>query len=134
MRELLFKIKNFFANVKNVFRWLPIIWKDRDYDWAYILIILQFKLKNLKERYESEELYVGQERDAEWLNVCIKLIEIIINGESYDGYINVNKMPFYKKLKENNSFASYYATDAYGEKCRHLLFKILAWRMPYWWD
>ena len=32
--------------VKNLIRWFPTIWKDRDYDHSYIYEVLRVKLEN----------------------------------------------------------------------------------------
>src|SRR5690625_7715930 len=44
----------FKEGIIRLFKWLPIIWKDRDFDEHYMVEILQFKLR-------SEERRVGKE-------------------------------------------------------------------------
>ena len=34
--------------IVNVFKWLPIIWRDRDWDYGYFDDIILFKLKQIK--------------------------------------------------------------------------------------
>lgn len=49
MKNILYNVKRFISNIKNVIRWLPVIWKDRDWDDYYIFEVLKFKLKNQAE-------------------------------------------------------------------------------------
>lgn len=64
--------------IKNIFKWLPIVWKDRDWDHYYIYKALQFKLKNTANYIEKRDRYVGNERDVQRLRTCVKLIENIL--------------------------------------------------------
>lgn len=41
-------------NIKNVIRWLPIIWQDRDFDYEYLLDITAFKLLNMYKFFSSD--------------------------------------------------------------------------------
>jgi hypothetical protein len=49
-------IKNFIANITRVVSYLPIIWKDRDWDHTFILILLQFKLKRVHKYLKQQGL------------------------------------------------------------------------------
>ena len=42
----MYKIKRFFKRFHNLYRWLPVIWNDQDWDTNYIWNIWKFKLKN----------------------------------------------------------------------------------------
>jgi len=48
-------IKHFFYRVKRFLDWLPVIWNDADFDYAYLLEILQFKLKKMLEWFDSDK-------------------------------------------------------------------------------
>jgi hypothetical protein len=71
----MYKIKQFFRNIKNLIRWFPIIWKDRDWDDHFIFEILKFKLQN-QAKYIGERGYHTQaKRDAEIMMTCVRLID-----------------------------------------------------------
>ena len=42
--NITYPVRRFFRKIKNVFRWLPTIWKDEDYDYGFINEILIKKL------------------------------------------------------------------------------------------
>ena len=43
--------KNFVKGVKNLWKWFPVIWKDRDWDDHYIFEVLKFKLNTSNDQY-----------------------------------------------------------------------------------
>jgi hypothetical protein len=74
---VMYKIKQFFRNIKNLIRWFPIIWKDRDWDDHFIFEILKFKLKNQAKYIGYHDRHVSAKRDAEIMILCVRLIEKI---------------------------------------------------------
>ncbi len=71
----MYKIKQFFKRIYNLYRWLPIIWKDQDWDDHYIWEILKFKLKNQAKYIGHHNRHVSAKRDAEIMMLCIRLID-----------------------------------------------------------
>ena len=71
----MYKVKQFFQRVYNVIRWLPIIWKDQDWDDFYIFEILKFKLKNQAKYIGYHDRHTTAKRDAEIMMLCVRLIE-----------------------------------------------------------
>ena len=72
---MIYKIKQFFKRIHNLYRWFPIIWKDQDWDDHYIFEILKFKLKNQAEYISYHDRHVSAKRDAEIMMLCVRLIE-----------------------------------------------------------
>lgn len=56
-KKVTYSIKDFFRRVHNVYRWLPTIWKDRDWDDSYITEILIRKLEFTRDFYLSDKAY-----------------------------------------------------------------------------
>ena len=59
--------------IKNLIKWFKVIWTDRDYDWAYILIILKHKLKYVKLDLERK-----QDKNSKDVAKAIEYIDIIL--------------------------------------------------------
>lgn len=72
---MLYKIKQFFRRIYNLYRWFPIIWKDQDWDDHFIFEILKFKLKNQAKYIGYHDRHVSAKRDAEIMMLCVRLIE-----------------------------------------------------------
>jgi hypothetical protein len=112
----MYKIKQFFKRIYNLYRWFPIIWKDQDWDDFYIFEILKFKLRNQSEYIGYHDRHTTAKREAEVMMLCVRLIEkiqneyyaceyqkyhesefIFINSESYPGRYEMDV----KELSEN---------------------------------
>ncbi|MFA5166602.1 MAG: hypothetical protein WC449_04950 [Candidatus Paceibacterota bacterium] len=51
-------MKTLIRRLKNIIRWLPILWNDADFDYGYLLDILSFKLHNMQEFFANDKLTV----------------------------------------------------------------------------
>ncbi len=49
--------------VRNLWRWFPVIWRDRDFDWAYLAELMAKKLRWMGVCLEHGH-HVHCERDA----------------------------------------------------------------------
>jgi hypothetical protein len=67
--------RDFKCGVKNLWYWLPIIWKDRNWDHQYIFDILSHKLKAQSKYIGDMDTHTRAKRDAEVMMTCVRLIE-----------------------------------------------------------
>lgn len=65
--------------IRNVIRWFPIIWKDRDWDTHYIWEIFKFKLHNQAKYIGDKDRHTSAKRDAEKMRLCVKLMDKLQN-------------------------------------------------------
>lgn len=79
-----YKINKVVKGIKNLIRWFPIIWGDRDYDDYYIWVLLKQKIYFTCKEHIEKEHYVGYEREVEYMTTCIKLIDYIIEEHYND--------------------------------------------------
>lgn len=68
--------KDFAQGVKNLWRWFPIIWKDRDWDQHHIYELLRKKIEFQAEYIGSRDNYTGAKRDAERMQLVARLIKL----------------------------------------------------------
>ena len=123
---ILRSFKKLYTGIKNLIIWFPIIWNDRDWDHWFIFALLLRKFKNMLYRYETEELFVGQERIARQLKYCVFLLDRIVNDKyDYDNYgqvtIEYKGIPYY--------FADYYKQRDVERFCR-----MVVKYHGFWWD
>ena len=76
--------KDVYNGVKNLIKWFPIIWRDRNWDQSYIYTILQKKLELHAEDISKRDILVSSQRDAELMRTAARLIEKIKN-DYYEG-------------------------------------------------
>lgn len=58
-KNMKYAIKRFFKRLKNLYRWLPTIWKDEDYDYHFINEILIKKLEHTRDFFLSEDTHIA---------------------------------------------------------------------------
>ena len=90
---------------KNLWRWLPIVWKDRDWDHHFIFEVLKFKIKNTANLTKKNQRFVGWESQVRYMTICEKLITLIqdeyYSNEYFDYYDN--KFSF-EKIEDSDNF------------------------------
>jgi hypothetical protein len=91
---VMYKIKQFFKRIYNLYRWFPIIWKDQDWDDFYIFEILKFKLKNQAKYISYHDRHMSAKRDAEIMMTCVRLIERVQDEYYGSEYIKYSDSEF----------------------------------------
>lgn len=67
--------KHFIQGIKNLIKWFPTIWKDRDWDHGFIYEIIKVKLNNQAKYVGGKNRHTTAKRDAEIMLLCSKLIQ-----------------------------------------------------------
>jgi|688.fasta_scaffold502749_2 hypothetical protein len=79
--------KDFAQGVRNLWRWLPVIWKDRDWDAAYVYRIMQFKLEQQAAGIGSRDRHESAQRTSEVLLTCARLCWLMQDGAYETEYL-----------------------------------------------
>jgi len=70
-------LRNIATGIKNLIAFTPIIWNDRDWDHAFLLELLEFKLRRMAkfigERGQHLDANVDAARIAEAADICRRL-------------------------------------------------------------
>ena len=67
--------------IENVFHWVPVIWKDRNWDHYFIYVILRHKLRLMEIQIREYGHHVNKDRDADNIKVCVNLLDRLIADE-----------------------------------------------------
>ena len=121
----MYKIKQFFRRIYSLYRWFPIIWEDRDWDYYFIYEILKQKLINTEKYIRKDGLHVFNEHDADSIKTAIEMIEKVQTEYYLDKYLSEatewTKEGMDKSTKDHN-------------KARQELFKYLNNNIEKWWN
>lgn len=82
--------KNFIHGVKNLWKWFPTIWKDRDWDGDFIYEVLRVKIEKQAYYIGTNGNHTSAARDAEIMLLCARLIKIQqddLYGMEYTDYL-----------------------------------------------
>lgn len=85
---------NIIRGIKNVIRWLPVIWNDRDWDYSYALIFLKMKLQFMSDYHQQRQFYVGWENNVKWMRTIVKLIDKVIQEDYTSEYNNYHSSSY----------------------------------------
>ena len=75
--KYLFKytLRDLNIGIRNLIKWLPVIWRDRDWDHHYIYEILKFKIRRQADYIGKMDRHVSAKRSAEIMRLVARLID-----------------------------------------------------------
>lgn len=91
-----FEIKQ---GIVNLYKWRKIIWKDRDWDFCFILRLMEFKMKNTLTELEKFE---KSDRYTKYLKICISLIEKLQEEQYLNEWFEYCEIKFVTNRTESN--------------------------------
>lgn len=136
-------IKIFFRDiiigVKNIFYYLPIIWKDRYWDYSYTLDLLVHKLEQQKKGFIKNQITADTPQIVEQINEIIHKIHRYNN--SFEYFEDENQDFLYQIKEEKDEYKkeeliSKFITNSYEyeNKCWNDIFDSLKKYMRNFWD
>ena len=86
--SILYPIRSFKKGISNLWKWRKIIWKDRWWDYYYLLELLRFKLQDMENHWGKDTHYVNDYDEKKILQDMIEDLEWMLNDENElkDGY------------------------------------------------
>jgi hypothetical protein len=73
--------------IRNLIKWSPILWSDRDFDYAYLLIIINKKLKMMEQFFLSDKTIT---KSAAKHGKQIRTARILTDRIIEDDYFNLS--------------------------------------------
>jgi hypothetical protein len=94
--------------VKNLIYWLPIIWKDRNWDSHYIFEIMKHKISAQANYIGRRDLHTRAQQDAKRMRLCVKLMGLVQDefySTEYTDYHNTKH--WFEDLPEKPGYSSW---------------------------
>jgi len=93
-RNLHWRIRYFIGGYKNILRWVPTLYKDKDWDDWYIFTILQKKIEFQRKEIIYANRHMQVDRDNRDMTIVLNLIERV--KEEYYGseYLDYSETKF----------------------------------------
>jgi len=94
MGDIKYWFKRKFWQIRNVFRWLPIIWNQFDFDYRYAIDVFKFQLQKTSDYLNSDKAMTLSAKDNhKRLQMIINLMDKVYDeeygGEYYDKLIEL---------------------------------------------
>lgn len=144
------------TGIRNIFYWLPVIWKDRDWDSHHLYKVMEHKIRSMDRYLNSNQVHcLHSDNTLKKLRICLHLLERITE----DYYLDLARSEFrpYQftgdifegaARLENGNLQLRSMTDEerkcflkYNDHCHYLelqdlsmLCRLLEKYSKYWWD
>jgi len=89
--------------IRNLIVWFPIIWRDRDFDHAYLFTMLEYKFSRMEKLFRKYGHLVSSDRNAHTTMICKNLCKRLADDDYTNPYEKRNRPHtewFRKKLQE----------------------------------
>jgi hypothetical protein len=104
IKDARFYPREFMAGVKNLYKWFPVIWKDRDWDHNYIFEVLKFKISNQSKYIGGHDRHISASRDSEIMMTVTRLIDRVQEDTYGMEYMDYHKTKhFFEELDEKRN-------------------------------
>ena len=113
------------------------------YDYTYLLRLEQAKLQEMANYFVKQQDWFDHTNDLKWINICIRLIDIIVDYPEEHPYVNTQNIwrfirpTDYVKGVEKVDVEHYYNSypqDLRYVKAEHLYYEIRKQYTGNWWD
>ena len=138
----------FKKGIKNLIHYFKVVWRDRDWDWQFMIDLQRRKLQSMVQYYSENKCFFGQERELRYMKIALYCLEYLERGSEVTKGKHVNDknferirvangyspspVGFWTNFKEKNF--DYYFEDVYEEKLWYLYNKIIQTHAKAWWD
>ncbi|MDA3855238.1 MAG: hypothetical protein PF569_03195 [Candidatus Woesearchaeota archaeon] len=150
-------IKRKFKQIKNVIKWMPIIWNQYDFDYSYAIEVFTFKLEQIATFLESDKaVSYDANKNARNIRRVLKILDRVYNeyyikktlNEFEDmygkvlfisdknilkrDYENTQNLPLLELKKLHYKF--FKVAYSKRQKAEKLVWKLIGENIKYWWD
>ncbi len=78
--DVLYWPRRLFYRLERIWAYLPILWRDHDWDHSYILRLLAFKLRRVQKALAKGH-HANREQEARRVQICAELLERIVASD-----------------------------------------------------
>lgn len=107
-------LKNIKSGIKNLWYWLPVIWKDRNWDYRFIFDILKHKLEAQADFIDKRGIHVNNWKDARNMRICTELITRIQEGYYGSEYMDYHKTKhWFEPCEDKPGYSTWESKELY---------------------
>ena len=122
-RNLHWRIRYFIGGCKNIIRWIPTLYKDKDWDDWYIFTILQKKIEFQRKEIIYANRHTQVDRDNRDMTIVLNLIERVKEEHYGTEYHNYEESKFRFEPVEGREDLSSLEIDVLSERYDEFLKK-----------
>ena len=115
------EIRKFFIGISNIIKWIPVLYKDRDWDFYFVYVMLQKKLEFTEKAIRNSSLQ-NSDFYGNKIRTAIRLIEI------------VREEKYLEEVLKENDWDNIRKAIIKQDKAKKLLFNYLQHYIEQWWS
>lgn len=101
---------NFIDGIKNIFKWIPVLYKDKDWDWRYIYEIMEFKLLQQRNYLVTANRHMSIPEINRDITLCLNLIQRIKDEYYQSEYFDYFKARYwFEPTDETEQYFTYHS-------------------------
>jgi len=81
--NLLAHFRNGFRRIRRIVAWIPILWKDEDWDPVYLFKVLRFKISRMCQEIEKNKRHLGYEKNVRDMKIAETLLARMRSSDFY---------------------------------------------------
>ena len=106
IEKVFHRIHHFFCKIQRVLRYLPVIWKDEDWDFTYFLNVILVKLRQMEEYEKKYSIAMGTQVNVANIHKVSDTINKYLNfdevWDAQNNYVSIeNKLGLKRKTEED---------------------------------
>ena len=74
-------MRQFIRGIRNLIAFAPLIWRDRDFDYAYLLAMLVFKLRRMESAFGPESTTSDADEVAKDIKLCYEALARVLEDD-----------------------------------------------------
>jgi hypothetical protein len=86
IREKMWPLYKVCRFIKRLFLYLPVIWKDEDWDYDYLYKLIKFKLERMCIELQNDTLHKDSNKRAMQIKICLAYLDRYRNWTEYIEY------------------------------------------------
>jgi hypothetical protein len=119
--------RTFLRGVKSIIQWTPVMYKDRDWDFFYILVLLEKKLLKMADFFEKYGVSMDSKKEALEMREVAKAIRKVMEDDYLEFVENSSDNVEGKKR-------SYEIADSKMKEDIDFIFESMKKNIRKWWD
>lgn len=120
-----------YRNISRLWSYLPIIWRDRDWDQYFFFVLLRHKLKRMEKCF-SKHIATRDPDNERHLHMCVLLLDRLIKEEYGAAYDAIPK-DLDREEYMNRCHYAFKHKDSLRQQDMDMLCDILRKNVFYWW-
>ena len=81
-----YRIRKIWRFINRIIKWIPILWKQEDWDYEYLYDLMEVKMRELQKCLKEDDLHLHSDKYARQISICLAYLDRYRNWDNYIEY------------------------------------------------